>query len=99
MISLVYKNKKGELDTMLMCKQSKVIDLVKQLDDIKEYNIVSSPSQDYTTSSKLAELDIRFSNFKQLCRNPDFNGKLSEDEKNTIQKLFDAYKDVYDNVL
>jgi len=98
MISLVYKTNNDELDTIIMCDDTKISDIVKLLDDIKDYKIIPYTSMDDQTTNKLSELRVKVANFRYLCRESEFNTKLDDREKKTIQDLLDAFEDVMDKV-
>ena len=99
MISLVYKDRNDELDSVIMCEDSKVVDLIKQLDGIKDYKILSYTAMDNTTTKKLTELHVKVRNFKDLCKTFEFTTKLSDVERKIIQEMLDAFDEVGNKVL
>lgn len=90
MISLVYKDRNEELDVLIMCDDTRVSDVIRQLDGIKTYRLIPYTSMDIVTSGKIADFNCAVLKFKNLCKNYEFSAKLSEEEKKIIQDLLNA---------
>ena len=98
MISLVYKNNNDELDTLIMCDDTKVSDVIRQLDGVKTYRLLPYTSMDIVTSGKIADFNYAVMKFRSLCKDYEFSAKLSEEEKKTIQDMLNAIEVVQNKV-
>ena len=98
MISLVYKNNNDELDTLIMCDDTKISDVIRHLDGVKTYRILPYTSMDIVTSGKIADFNCAVLTFRGLCKNHEFSDKLSENEKKIIQDMLNAIDVVQNKV-